>query len=65
MSETDRSGSAPDALGRVVEYRDLLRAELARIEGHIAIAEKLSALATRQELECWLSSAIDTPKRVH
>ena len=65
MSKPGLDDSKPDALGKVLEYRDLLRAELAKIEGHLAIAEELSAASKRQELDCWLSSDIEAPERPH
>lgn len=64
MSRTRRNEAQPDALGKIIEYRDLLRAELAKIEGHLAVAEKLSAMSQRRELDCWLASDV-VPERLH
>lgn len=65
MSRVRRDDAKPDALGNVIQYRDLLRAELAKVEGHLAVAEKLSAVSQRRELDCWLSSDIEAPERLH
>lgn len=65
MSRTRRDNSKPDSLGNVIQYRDLLRAELAKIEGHLAVAEKLSAARRQRELTCWLASDVVAPERLH
>lgn len=65
MSRVRRDDAKPDALGNVIQYRDLLRAELAKIEGHLAVAEKLSAASWQRELTCWLASDVEVPDRLH
>lgn len=65
MSKTRRGDVKPEALGEVLEYRDLLRAELAKIEGHLAIAARLAASERRRELDCWLTSDVEAPERLH
>ena len=65
MSNARQGVSKSEVLGRAVEYRDLLRAELATIEGYLSIAETLSASNRRKELLCWLSSDLQAPERLH
>lgn len=65
MARTRRTDAQLEVLGKVIEYRDLLRAELAKVEGHLAVAEELAAARRRRELDCWLASDFEASERLH
>ena len=65
MLDARRLDLLADALENEIRYRDLLRAELARIEAHLAVAAELSAAGRREELSSWLLSAESETARPH
>ncbi len=65
MNRSRRFGAKRGLHKATLEYRDALRAELAKLEAHLNIAENLSAPSQRNQLESWLSNAIEPPEQLH
>lgn len=63
MNRSRQFGARRDLHKATLEYRDALRAELANVEAHLKIAENLSAPSQRNQLEAWLSNAIEPPEQ--
>lgn len=65
MLDARRLDLLADTLENEIRYRDLLRAELARMEAHLAVAAELAAAGRRRELSSWLLTADGETVRPH
>ncbi len=65
MSDVRRDGEKPDVLQTAAQYRDHLKAELAKVEDFLLTADNLSRPSELTGPDFWLSSDVVVPRRLH
>ena len=65
MFDIRRLNLMADVLENEIRYRELLRAELEKVEGQLAVAARLSETGERRQLDSWVLSSVSPPERLH